>query len=84
VAGSVTLSGPPVARVVVTGADGDVADMYVNSFGNFFRHFALSTPVTAVAYGPDGRSVAMRELAPIADCNVCHGTGSAAGPIVGP
>jgi hypothetical protein len=80
----VSLVGSKVARVVVTGADGDVADMNVNGFDNFFRHFPLATPVSAVAYGPDGRSIAMRELAPVADCNVCHREGGSAGAIVGP
>jgi hypothetical protein len=70
--------------VVVTGVDGDVADMHVNAFGNFFRHFPLAPPVSAVAYGPDGRAIAMRQLAPVADCNVCHGTGGSAGEIAGP
>lgn len=84
VAGSVDPAGPPLARVVVTGTDGDVADMAVNPFANFFRHFPLATPVRAVVYAPDGRSVAMRELAPSADCNACHWTGGTAGPIVGP
>src|SRR5579859_1934080 len=62
VAGSVDPAGSPVARVVVTGADGDVADMAVNGFSNFFRHFPLATPVRAVVVAPDGRSLAMREL----------------------
>jgi hypothetical protein len=84
VGGSVDPAGAPAARVVVTGSDGDVADMTVNSFDNFFRHFPLATPVSAVVYGPDGRSVAMRELAPSADCNACHWTGGPVSPIVGP
>jgi cytochrome c5 len=84
VAGSVDPAGPPVARVVVTGTDGDVADMAVNGFSNFFRHFPLATPVRAVVVAPDGRSLAMRELAPSADCNACHFEGGPMAPIVGP
>jgi len=84
VAGSVNPAGPPVARVVVTGADGDVAEMSVNGFGNFFRHFPLATPVRAVVVAPDGRTIAMRELAPSADCNACHYDGGFAAPIFGP
>jgi hypothetical protein len=84
VGGSVDPGGSPVARVVVEGADGDVADMTVNGFSNFFRHFPLATPVRAVVYAPDGRSVAMRELAPSADCNACHFDGGPVAPITGP
>jgi hypothetical protein len=84
VAGSVDTSGPPVARVVVTGADGDVADMAINPFGNFFRHFPLATPVRAVALGPDGAATAMQQLAPSADCNACHFVGGPVPPISGP
>ena len=84
VAGSVDPGGPPAIRVVVTGSDGDVADMSVNGFSNFFRHFPLATPVQAVVYGPDGRWVSMRELAPSADCNACHYGGGPVSPIVGP
>jgi hypothetical protein len=58
--------------------------MTVNSFANFFRHFPLATPVRAVVYGPDGRSVAMQELAPSADCNACHYDGGPVPAIVGP
>ncbi|HEY8089469.1 MAG TPA: hypothetical protein VIF09_16525 [Polyangiaceae bacterium] len=84
VGGSVDPAGAPVTRVVVTGSDGDVADMAVNSFQNFFRHFPLAPPVRAVVYGPDGSAVAMRELAPSADCNACHFHGGPVSPIVGP
>ncbi len=77
VAGSVSPIGS-VARVVVTGSDGDVADMVPNQFGNFFRHFPLATPVSAVVYTTDGRAATMRELAPSANCNACH---SAVGPV---
>jgi hypothetical protein len=84
VAGSIDPAGPAVARIVVTGADGDVADMALNPFGNFFRHFPLATPVSAVVVSPDGRSIAMRELAPSADCNACHYAGGPVAPIVGP
>jgi hypothetical protein len=84
VAGSVDPAGSPVARVVVTGSDGDVADMYVNQFSNFFRHFPLATPVSAVVYAPDGAARAMQELAPSADCNACHFAGGPVPPIVGP
>jgi hypothetical protein len=84
VAGSIDLAGPAVARVVVTGADGDVADMAINPFGNFFRHFPLATPVQARVLGPDNTSLAMQQLAPSADCNACHFTGGPVAPIFGP
>lgn len=84
VAGSVDPAGSPVARVVVTGSDGDVADMNVNQFFNFFRHFPLATPVSAVVYAPDGGARAMQELAPSANCNACHFAGGPVPPIVGP
>lgn len=84
VAGSIDPSGRPVARVVVTAADGDVADMAPDSFANFFRHFPMTPPLAAVVYGPDGGTVEMRELAPTADCNACHGAGLAAPAIEGP
>jgi hypothetical protein len=83
VAGSVDPIGS-VARVVVTGADGDQADMVPDSFGNFFRHFPMATPVSAVVYGRGGARVAMRELSPSADCNGCHFAGGPVAPISGP
>jgi hypothetical protein len=84
VGGSVDPSGSPVARVIVTAADGDVADMAPDPFANFFRHFPMTPPLRAVAVGPDGRSVAMQELAPTGDCNACHGEGRVAPAIEGP
>jgi hypothetical protein len=84
VGGSIDLAGPPVARVVITASDGDVADLAPDPFANFFRHFPLAPPLRAVVVGPDGRSVAMKELAPSGDCNVCHFAGGSAAPIVGP
>jgi hypothetical protein len=83
VAGSVDPAGS-VIRVVVTAADGDVADMAPDPFGNFFRHFPMATPVSAVVLGPGGRSIAMQQLAPSADCNACHYAGGPVAPITGP
>jgi hypothetical protein len=84
VAGSVDPAGPPVARVVVYDARGDVATMAPNSFSNFFRHFTMTSPFRAVAYGPDGRAAWMRQDAPSADCNTCHYAGGPVGLIHGP
>jgi hypothetical protein len=84
VAGSVDPAAAPVARVVVTAADGDVADMAPNPFANFFRHFPMAPPLRAVVYAPDGRSAAMLQLAPSGDCNACHGLGGPVPPIHGP
>src|SRR5262249_49545359 len=82
VAGSV--AGTSVARVVVTDANGDQRSMAPNLFGNFFGHFPLTPPFRAIAYGPDGRSVAMNAPAPHADCNACHAPAGPAAPIYGP
>src|SRR5262249_9949075 len=84
VAGSVSSAGPSVARVVVTDATGDERTMAPNLFGNFFAHYPLTPPLHAVAYGPDGRSIEMRSLAPPPDCNACHAVGGPVAPIFGP
>jgi hypothetical protein len=84
VAGSIDREGPPVSRIVVTDARGDVADTAPNMFSNFFRHFAMTGPFRAVAYGPDGRSIEMQADAPSADCNACHYKGGPVPMIHGP
>ncbi|MET0593963.1 MAG: hypothetical protein ABW133_14775 [Polyangiaceae bacterium] len=84
VAGSVDPSGAPVERIVVTDATGDVASMAPNLFANFFRHFKMTPPFRAIAYGPDGRAAPMRADAPTADCNVCHYVGGPVGLVHGP
>src|SRR5438067_1966187 len=38
VGGSIDRAGPPVARVVVVDARGEIADVAPNPFSNFFRH----------------------------------------------
>ena len=77
VAGSVDHVASPVARVVVTDVEGRSVDTAPNSFGNFFGHFRLIPPLSAVVYGPTGDAVRMRDQAPNGDCNGCH---SAVGP----
>ena len=77
VAGSIDRAGPPVARVVVTDIEGRSAVSAPNAFGNFFRHFRLTPPLSAVVYGPDGDALEMRDPAPSGNCNACH---SAMGP----
>ena len=84
VAGSVDLGGPAIVRVLVTDARGEIRDMAPNSFGNFFRHFALTPPLRAVAYDADGRASAMRDPAPHGDCNACHGLAGTTRQIHGP
>ncbi len=84
VAGSIDLLGAPVARVVVTDANGNRAEMTPDPFGNFFRHVPLSPPLTAVAFGPDGRARAMQMPAPHAACNECHHPNGVAPRITGP
>jgi cytochrome c5 len=84
VGGSIDRSGPPVARIVVVDAVGDVADVAPNAFGNFFRHFPMTPPVRAAAIGPDGRRIEMQSAAPSADCNRCHSASGSAPPIHGP
>jgi hypothetical protein len=75
VGGSVDRNGPPVARVVVVDARGEIADVAPNPFSNFFRHFPLVPPFRAKVIGPDGRVLEMKEDAPTADCNRCHTRG---------
>ncbi len=77
VAGSIDPAGPPVTRVVVTDREGHSVDTAPNAFDNFFGHFRLTPPLTAVVYGPTGDALAMRDPAPNGDCNACH---SAVGP----
>jgi hypothetical protein len=84
VAGSVDPMGAPVARVVVTDALGNRAEMAPDPYGNFFRHLPLTAPLVAVAFGPDGRARAMPMPAPHAACNECHRPGGAAPRISGP
>lgn len=84
VAGSIDPNGSRVDRIVVTDANGEVARMAPNSFGNFFRHFAMTAPFRAVAIAADGRSIAMQGSAPSADCNECHSTNGTVPPIHGP
>ena len=84
VAGSVDPGGSPIARVIVTDADGDVASMAPDRFFNFFRHFTMKPPFRAVVYGADGRALAMRSASPSADCNVCHYAGGPSPLIHGP
>jgi hypothetical protein len=84
VAGSIDPSGAPVARIVVTDSVGGRAEMAPNPYGNFFRHNALVPPLTAVAYGPDGRARVMPMPAPHAACNECHHPLGVAPRIVGP
>jgi hypothetical protein len=75
VAGSIDPGGSPISHIVVTDSLGDVREMAPNQFGNFFRHFTLTPPLRAVAYGIDGRAAAMEAAAPHGDCNGCHGQG---------
>lgn len=84
VGGSIDRSGPPISRIVVVDAVGDVADVAPNAFGNFFRHFPMTPPVRAAAIGPDGRRIEMQSAAPSADCNRCHSATGSAPPIHGP
>jgi hypothetical protein len=84
VAGSVDPTAAPVERIVVTDAHGDVASLAPNAFANFFRHFRMTPPLQAIAYGPDGRAAPMRALSPSADCNACHGIGGSTAAIHGP
>lgn len=72
VAGSIDRAGPPVSRVVVMDAQGRSVNTAPNSFDNFFGHFRLAPPLTAVVYGPSGDTVSMRTPAPSGDCNGCH------------
>jgi hypothetical protein len=69
---------------VVVDAQGDVADMAPNVFGNFFRHFPMAPPLRVTAFGIDGGVVAMDDPAPSADCNGCHFEGGPTPPIHGP
>jgi hypothetical protein len=84
VAGSVDPTASPVARIVVTDATGEVREAAPNLFGNFFRHYALVPPLTAVAYAPDGRAAFMTSGAPHGNCNACHFEGGPVAPIHGP
>jgi hypothetical protein len=84
VAGSIDLLGGPVARVVVTDSAGNRAEMAPDPYGNFFRHAPLIPPLTAVAFGPDGRARAMQMPAPHAACNECHRPDGVAPRIAGP
>lgn len=84
VAGSVDLTGAPVALVRVTDARGRTATMAPNPYGNFFRHLQLEPPLAVVVEGPAGDSVKMAALAPHGACNRCHAPSGAAPPIVGP
>lgn len=77
VAGSADRDGPTVARVVVTDVEGRSVDTAPNSFDNFFGHFRLTPPLSAVVYGPTGDALPMRAPLSSGDCNGCH---SAAGP----
>jgi hypothetical protein len=82
VGGSIDRTGPPVARVVVVDAHGEVVDVVPNQFSNFFRHYPLVAPFRAKVIAPDGRTLEMTADAPTADCNRCHG--SSVAPIHGP
>jgi hypothetical protein len=84
VGGSIDRAGPPVARVVVTDARGEVANVAPNPFANFLRHYPLVPPLRAAVIGPDGRVAEMVSDAPSADCNRCHWAGGAVAPIHGP
>jgi hypothetical protein len=84
VAGSIDRSGPPVARVVVTDLEGRSVVSTPNAFANFFGHFRLTPPLSAVVHGPTGATLAMRDPAPNGDCNACHSAGGSARPLHGP
>jgi hypothetical protein len=84
IGGSVDPSAAPVEWIVVTDARGDTRKMAPNTFSNFFAHFAMTPPFSAIAYGPDGGAIAMRAEAPNANCNSCHRQGGVTSPIHGP
>ncbi len=62
-----------VALVKVRDRDGKIAEMYVNTYDNFFQHRRLTPPISAVIVFEDGTERAMPEPAPHASCNACHG-----------
>jgi hypothetical protein len=83
-AGSVDKAGSAISRIEATDRDGVTAVMYPNGLSNFFQHYPLAGPLRVVAYGPDGRSIAMQEPAPDGACNRCHRPQGAAPRIHGP
>jgi hypothetical protein len=84
VAGSIDREGAPVTRITVVDAEGHLADMAPNPFGNFFRHLPLTPPLRATAYGPTGAAIAMQSAATSADCNDCHREGGVTAMVHGP
>lgn len=83
IAGSVSRTGSPVARIHVTDSEGVELEMIPNPFANFFRHARLTPPLSVTVFGPDGASIRMRAPAPSANCNGCHGEARDAPPIHG-
>ena len=62
-----------VAQVKVRDRDGKIAEMYVNTYDNFFQHRRLTPPISAIIVFEDGTERTMPEPAPHASCNACHG-----------
>jgi len=73
IAGSVSRTGGPIARIHVKDSQGVELDMTPNPFANFFRHTRLTPPLAVTVFGPGGASIGMRAPAPSANCNGCHG-----------
>jgi hypothetical protein len=82
--GGASSSGTPT--VVVTGADGVVLNLQVNSAGNFYYQGSVSFPFNArVVAGNAERDMSAAQTS--GDCNSCHtesGANSAPGRIVAP
>jgi mono/diheme cytochrome c family protein len=73
-------------RVVITGADGRVLELRVNSAGNFYSEQPVARPFTAKVT-LEGRERAMGPSQSSGDCNSCHterGTNGAPGRIMLP
>lgn len=62
-----------VELVKVRDRDGKIAEMYVNTYDNFFQHRRLTPPISATIVFADGTERTMPEPAPHASCNACHG-----------
>lgn len=60
------------AKVVVTGADGVVTTMNVNSVGNFYTLKTIKTPYKAKVVNAAGKERAMGTEQTNGDCNSCH------------
>jgi hypothetical protein len=59
------------ARVVITGANGQIVTLTPNSAGNFYYQGTVAKPYTAkVTYM--GRERAMAQMQTSGDCNTCH------------